>query len=186
MSLPGAWPDVRAGDGPEAELLCTKRIVVPSRAQVNAADWGADAKNLYLLGHSAGAHLAAQILLREWPQHELAADAIRGLAVISGVFEPEVILDVSVNQEAQISKQTATRLSCLDRTFSLRPNVLIAAGGDEPDGWIGQSQSFAAACIAAKLHTQMLIVPHTNHFTVLECAVSATEPLCTALFDLWR
>ena len=51
---------------------------------------------------------------------------------------------------------------------------------------IVDAEAHVAACIAAKLHTQMLIVPHTNHFTVLECAVSATEPLCTALFDLWR
>ena len=157
-----------------------------SYCHLNAQHWGADPNNLYLIGHSAGAHLSAQMLLRDWQQHELARAAIRGVAAITGVYEPEVILNVSVNQEAQISAQSAQRQSCLNRPFTVSPNMLIAVGGDEPEGWIGQSESFAAQCIDAKLRTQMLIVPHTNHMTVLEHAVKAGEPLCSAIFDLWR
>jgi arylformamidase len=157
-----------------------------SYCHLNAEQWGADPNNLYLIGHSAGAHLGARMLLRDWPQHELNTAALRGVAAITGVYEPEVILDVSVNQEAQISAQTARQQSCLDRAFTSNPNMLIAVGGDEPGGWIGQSQSFAAQCIDAKLHTQMFIVPDTNHMTVLEHAFNTDEPLCTAILDLWR
>jgi len=170
----------------------TLDIIVEEIAQAvsychhNAGQWGADPNNLYLIGHSAGAHLAAQMLLRTWPQQALAADAIRGVAAITGVYEPEVILELSVNQEAQVSAATAARQNCLGRTFTSSPIMLIAVGGDEPEGWIGQSESFATLCINAQLRTQMLIVPDTNHFTILEQAVSADEPLCTAMFDLWR
>jgi arylformamidase len=157
-----------------------------SYCHLNAAQWGADADNLYLIGHSAGAHLAARMLLREWPQEQLADGAIRGVAAITGVYEPEVILDVSVNEEAQISADTAARQNCLQQAFTTTANMLIAAGGDEPEGWIGQSESFAAACIKAKLRTQMLIVPDTNHFTIIEHAINPDEPLCAAMFDLWR
>ena len=90
-----------------------------------------------------------------------------------------------MNEEAQISAATARQQNCLQGTFTACPHILIAAGGDEPEGWIGQSESFAAMCIAAQLRTQMLIVADSNHFTILEQATNPAEPVCSALFELW-
>ena len=81
--------------------LVTLDVIVEEIAEAvsychrNAQQWGADPDNMYLIGHSAGAHLAAQMLLREWPPEQLGANAIRALAAITGVYEPEVILDLS-------------------------------------------------------------------------------------------
>ena len=152
----------------------------------NGQQWSADPKKIILVGHSAGAHLAAQMLLRRWPPSQLANGAIHAVAAITGVFEPEVILNVSVNEEAQISAQTAQRQTCLGREFTAQPTVLVAVGGDEPEGWIGQSESFAGQCVDAQLPTQMMIEPETNHFTVLENAVDGQSALSVAMFKLWQ
>ena len=151
-----------------------------------AAGWGADPQNLILLGHSAGAHLAAAMLQRPWPQAELPAGAVRAVAALTGIYEPAVILGLSVNAEAQISAHTAARHDCLTRPFTLRPRMLVAVGGDEPDGWVAQSESFAGHCLAAALPTRMQLVGGANHFTLLDCALRDGHALRDAVFDLWR
>lgn len=151
-----------------------------------AAGWGADPDNMILFGHSAGAHLAAAMLQRPWPAADLPAGCIRAVAAVTGIYEPEVILGISVNAEARISEQSAARQDCLIRPFTLHPRMLVAVGGDEPEGWVAQSEAFASHCVGAGLPTQMHLVSGANHFSVLECAVRDGHPLCDAVFDLWR
>jgi len=152
----------------------------------SAAEWGADPDALVLMGHSAGAHLAAAMLQREWPPDELPAAALRGVAAITGIYEPAVILGVSVNEEAQITQQVAARHDCLARGFSLTPRTVVAVGGDEPEGWRAQSEAFARTCEQAGIATRLLTVPGANHFTVLEQALSPGEPLHDAVRSLLR
>ena len=152
----------------------------------HAASWGADPDALYLFGHSAGAHLAARMLQREWLAEELPAHGIRGVAAITGVYEPEVILSVTVNDEAQISPGTAARQNCLGRDFVLRPKMLIAVGGDEPEGWRAQSAAFAEDCRNARLDTDFVVVEGANHFSVLDRALERDNPLHEAIAGLWR
>ena len=152
------------------------------RAQ--AAGWGADPDAIHLVGHSAGAHLAARVLQRAWPASEVPPGAVRSVAALTGVYEPQVILGVSINAEAQIDADTAARQDCLGKPFHLRPRMLVAAGGDEPPGWQAQSSAFAAACRDAGLDTRLETVPGGNHFTVLERAVTPGDPLCAAALAL--
>jgi len=152
------------------------------RAQ--AREWGADPDAIHLVGHSAGAHLAATLLTRPWPERVLPAHAVRSVTALTGIYEPSVILGVSVNEEARIDAATAARHDCLGRPFTLRPRMLVAAGGDEPPGWQAQSTAFAADCRTAGLHTRHQTVPGGNHFTVLERAVTPGDPLCAAALAL--
>ena len=102
----------------------------------NAREWGADPSRLFLVGHSAGAHLAASMLIDDWTKHDLPVGPIRGLVGLTGIYEPEVILRVSVNEEARIAPEVAARHDCLARPPRGGARVLLAAGGDEPRGWI--------------------------------------------------
>ncbi len=145
----------------------------------HAESWGADPRRMVLMGHSAGAHLAAEMLLADPPP----ARGIAALIGLTGIYEPEIILGVSVNEEAQVTPETAARRSCLGRPFQLRPRALLAAGGDEPEGWRGQTTAFAAACRDAGLDTRSEIVPGANHFTVLERALDPADPLHGVLRD---
>ena len=152
----------------------------------NAESWGADPNNLYLFGHSAGAHLSAEMLLSGILRDRSAAWSIQGVAAITGIYEPEVILHVSVNEEAQIAKATAAGRNCLTRDFALKPKMVVAVGGDEPEGWIAQSAAFADVCTHAGLVTHYETVPGCNHFTVLERAISPGTSANKAVFGLWQ
>ncbi len=81
----------------------------------NAREWGADPSRLFLVGHSAGAHLAASMLIDDWTRHDLPVGPIRGLVGLTGIYEPEVILRVSVNEEARVAPEVAARHDCLAR-----------------------------------------------------------------------
>ncbi|XP_066091822.1 kynurenine formamidase isoform X4 [Saccopteryx bilineata] len=53
-------------------------------------------KGIYLCGHSAGAHLAAMMLLVNWTKHGLMPN-LKGFFLVSGIYDLEPITHTSVN-----------------------------------------------------------------------------------------
>jgi arylformamidase len=51
----------------------------------HAADVGTDAQRLFLIGHSAGAHLVARMLAQPGSAAGLPADVITGAVALSGI-----------------------------------------------------------------------------------------------------
>ena len=60
--------------------------------------YGMSAQRLVVAGHSAGGHLAAMLVATDWPAHGLPR-AITGAAAISGIFDLEPLLQVSINSD---------------------------------------------------------------------------------------
>lgn len=133
----------------------------------NAARLGGDPNRLVVAGHSAGAHLAALLLAHDWSQDGLPADAIKGAACLSGVYEPAVVRRISVNADVRLDEATAARCDAVSRPPRGRPAMLITVGADEPEGWIAQTEAYAAACRGRGLAPEVVVVPGTNHFTLL-------------------
>ena len=79
----------------------------------HAADYGADAQRLFLVGHSAGAHLVARMLAQDWVAAGLPADTITGAVALSGIYEPEVVRHLTVNAEIGLTAAIAARHDCL-------------------------------------------------------------------------
>jgi len=63
--------------------------------------------------------------------------------------------------------------------------MLVAVGGDEPEGWQAQSTAFAAACEGGGLVTEVMVVRGANHFTTLDHAVREGDPLYAAMTGQW-
>ena len=106
---------------------------------------GAEAR-LFLIGHSAGAHLVARLLAQDWAAVGLPADVISGAVMISGIYEPEVVLRLSVNADIRLSAPMGRRQDCLRQPPCCPVPVLIAVGGAEPVGWIEQSRAYHKVC----------------------------------------
>ncbi|MFK7963028.1 MAG: alpha/beta hydrolase [Burkholderiaceae bacterium] len=132
--------------------------------------WGADPSRLILIGHSAGAHLAARVLNTPDDGDGLPANLVAGVAAISGIYEPEVILGLSVNQDAQVTKDVAVRNDCLTQPPGGQALVIAWAGGDEPEGWIDQTVRYSQVVKAADMECRQFVMPDTNHFTVLDAS----------------
>lgn len=134
----------------------------------HASQWGADPARLVLIGHSAGAHLAARVLNTPADADGTPADLVSGVAAISGIYEPLIATKLSVNEQAQISEQMALSNDCLRNAPLGNAAVVAWAGGDEPMGWIEQSVRYSQTVSGAGLACRQFVLPDTNHFTVLE------------------
>lgn len=158
----------------EAVRFCNKRAV----------NWGAADEKVVLIGHSAGAHLSARVLNQPADDEGLPADLIRGVAAISGIYEPQIILNLEVNEEAQITPQDAAQNDCLSVQPKGTARMAIWAGAQEPQGWIDQSRHYASLTTKAGLETHLFQEEQTDHFTVLEKAFQTNSKGWDAIWDV--
>lgn len=152
----------------------------------NASRIGGDGRRIYLYGHSAGAHLAAMGLAEDWTRHGLPADLICGATMISGIYDVEPVLHISVND---LIRLTPDRVNALSPQFHLprRPLPLVlAAGDDEAPGWVAQTHEYAEACRGAGCTVEVIIVPHEGHFSTIPMQADPAHPINQALLRRLR
>jgi arylformamidase len=158
------------------DVMCQQVIQGVRHCHANAAGWGADPNQTILIGHSAGAHLAARVLNATADEHGRPADLVCGVVAISGVYEPQVVLRIpTVNEQAQITADVAEQNDCLVRPVLGAPRLAVWAGGDEPEAWINQSRRYAEHAERHGLACTFFELPGTDHFTVLERSFEPTS-----------
>lgn len=150
-----------------------------------AQSWGVDAAQLHVIGHSAGAHLAAMMAAAAWPTDLPPQPQVASLGLVSGVYDLEPVLQVSVNQDIRLDGAMAARNSVMRfpprQSSCLQGPVLVAVGDAEPPGWQAQSTGFHQACRDAGRTTQFMSVAGANHFDILYPLADPAQPLCAAL-----
>ncbi len=136
-----------------------------------------DATDIILVGHSAGAQLAAMAIC------EPSSPMFKGAIFVSGVFDLEPILYTSVNNDLKLDSETARRLSPIHRT-ALAKNTPLAMiwGENETDEFKRQSVEFAKiwskhANLGA---ARTLEVKDRNHFDILD---ELAEPSVLGLIE---
>jgi acetyl esterase/lipase len=122
------------------------------------AELGADPRRLVVGGHSAGGHLAATV--REHP-------GVSGILPISGLFDLEPIQLSYLNLAVRMDMATARRLSPQLHLSTSCPAVLAVGGAELPE-LLRQTTDSHAAYQAAGLHSELLVLPGEDHFTILE------------------
>jgi arylformamidase len=149
------------------------------------ARYGVATERLVVAGHSAGGHLAAMLVATDWSARGLPG-AIAGAATISGLFDLEPLLEVSLNHDWQLDATQARALSPL----RLRPHIavplVVAAGADETSEYIRQSRRFWehwSECQRAG--SGPLLIPARHHFSVLSDLGDPTSALTGALRALF-
>jgi arylformamidase len=105
----------------------------------HASGLGFDPARLVVGGHSAGGQLTAMALAAE-PRLPIAA----GIA-ISGVFDLVPLLRTNVNEQLALDEARAHALSPMHHPRPDRAPDLICVGGAETNGFIRQSEAYAAA-----------------------------------------
>jgi arylformamidase len=147
----------------------------------NAKRIGGDGRRIYLYGHSAGAHLAAMGLAEDWTRHGLAADLICGATMVSGIYDVEPVLHISVND---LIRLTPDRVNALSPQFHPPRNpvpLVLAAGGEEAPGWVAQTHEYATVCERAGCKVEVIVVPHEGHFSTIPMQADAGHPINLAM-----
>lgn len=152
----------------------------------NAQRIGGDGRRIYLYGHSAGAHLAAMGLAEDWTRHGLPADLICGATMVSGIYDVEPVLHISVND---LIRLTPDRVDALSPQFHppQRPVPLVlAAGAEEAPGWVAQTHEYARCCESAGCKVEVIVVPHEGHFSTIPMQADAGHPINRAMLRQLR
>uniref|UniRef100_A0AC11C3V3 Arylformamidase n=1 Tax=Ovis aries TaxID=9940 RepID=A0AC11C3V3_SHEEP len=105
-------------------------------------------QGIYLCGHSAGAHLAAMMLLADWTKHGVMPN-LRGFFLLSGVYDLEPIMHTSENARLLPTLEDAQRNSPLWHLETARTqpgypacSILVTVGQHDSPEFHRQSREF--------------------------------------------
>jgi arylformamidase len=141
-----------------------------------------------ITGHSAGGHLTAAMAATDWSKIEgVPADLVRAGIAISGVFELAPLIPTSINDLARLDEASARAASPLSWPPPPKDRTLVAAvGGNESSEFLRQSRVIAETWAHAGLEMEYLVVPGTNHFTVVDELTKPSSALFLRLASLAR
>jgi arylformamidase len=161
-------------------------IVRQTRASVawvykNIIRYSGDPSKLFISGHSAGGHLTAMALAHDWQKDGLPPDLIKGAVATSGVYDLDMVMNISVQAQVHMTPEIAK----LNNPFFNPPRVkcplVVAVGGDEPEGWQQMSKDYFEFCRQNGMQVEYLIEPGANHYTMSEHLLDDSRPITQAM-----
>ncbi len=102
----------------------------------NIGAHGGDRDRIFVSGHSAGGHLAMELLLTDWAaDFGLPADILKGVAAISGLYDLRPIRASYVQEQIALTEEDAERLSPLLRIDRAQTPLIVAVAESDPEGF---------------------------------------------------
>ncbi|QEC66768.1 alpha/beta hydrolase [Panacibacter ginsenosidivorans] len=150
--------------------------------QQNLAAYNANPNDVYIAGHSAGAHLAAMLLSKQWANE--MQPFIKGIFLLSGLFKLLPILLSERNDVLQMSKEMAARNSPVELIPAQNYPLLIAVGAAETDEFKDQSRDMYNKCINKTSSVELLQLQELNHFSILDALADENTLLHRAIVKL--
>ena len=133
----------------------------------NAADLGFNNERIYLSGSSAGAQLAAMVMLATWEAYELPQNVIKGATLLSGIYDLRPLCHTYVNDPLKMDQAEALSQSPQFMDLSGMPPAIICWGENETAQFKRQSQEFAIALQQAGTEVESFELPGYNHFDIV-------------------
>lgn len=171
-------PDVTVGEIARQTLRAIAWI------HANARTYGGDPDRLYLVGHSAGAHLVAMALAHGWAEDPAVGGAIAGACLISGIYDVDPVRSISVNEGIRITEADVEPLSPLRHPPRRPVPLIVAVGGDESEEWKRQSQLYADVARSAGCTVAEIEVPDVHHWSILLPMRAPDHPITRALMRM--
>ena len=153
-----------------------------------AALWKRTKKRPTIVGHSAGGHLTAEMLARDWIGFAgVPADLVRAGYAISGVFDLTPLISTSLNEALCLTAGTARAASPLFRPPPPKGRRFVAAvGGDESEEFLRQSREIAKNWSKVGIDARCEVVTGTDHFTIVDKLITPGSRLLTQIVALAR
>jgi arylformamidase len=148
--------------------------------------WKRTKKRPMVVGHSAGGHLAAEMLARDWNRFVgVPADLVRSGYAISGVFDLAPLIGTSVNKALGLTVGTARAASPLFRPPPPKGRQFVAAvGGDESEEFLRQSHELAENWRTVGVNARCEVLAGANHFTIVDQLITPGSSLLMQIVAL--
>lgn len=145
------------------------------------SSYGGDPTCISVSGHSAGAHLVAEIMATDWAARGLDASVLTGTILISGIFDPLPTMTTTVNEQVRLSEEIARRHDVERRMPLVRCPVTLIAGALEPDHWIDQSFRYYHHLRRHAIQPEMHVLEAHDHFSILANYMDGEGPTVRAI-----
>jgi arylformamidase len=150
-----------------------------------AATLGFDARRIYVAGSSAGAHLAAMLLVEGWQADcGLPAGAVAGAILLSGIYDLEPLVGTYIDAALHLSAADVATLSPARLKLGRPVTTVVAWAENETSEFKRQSQAFASQLRASAFHVSEFEVARQNHFDIVFGLADATTLLGSATLAL--
>jgi arylformamidase len=150
-----------------------------------AATLGFDARRIYVAGNSAGAHLAAMLLVAGWQTaYRLADDVVAGAVLLSGIYDLEPLLGTYIDAALHLTDADVAMLSPLRRKLGRPVKTIIAWGENETAEFKRQSRAYASALVGSGFPVSAFEVAGANHFDIVIGLVNRANVLGAATIEL--
>lgn len=135
----------------------------------NAERIGGDRNRIFLVGHSAGAHLSVMAGLTDWVgDYGLPSNVVKGVFAVSGLYDLRPLPYTFVGPSLQLSTRDVVELSPMLRDLpEAAPLLKIAYGADEPSEFVRQSDDFFARWKSEGLKGELSVHPNRDHFSII-------------------
>lgn len=139
-----------------------------------------DPDRVIVAGNSAGAHLAAMMLSRDW-NAEGGPGFIQGAVLVTGIYDLSPIPHIQVREDVVLDGSDIERLSPLRLKPRVKAPVVVAVGGAEPPLWIDQSARYHQKLADAGMKSEYMLLPGHHHFSISRCIAEPEGTLFGAM-----
>ncbi|MGE4126385.1 MAG: alpha/beta hydrolase [Pusillimonas sp.] len=134
----------------------------------NAEKLGIDPKQIYISGHSSGAHLGGVILTTDWSKLGVPQDIIKGATLISGMYDLKPVRQSARSSYVPFTDDIENTMSTQRHLNQINTPVILAYGGLETDEFKRQTKDFADAMKKANKPVELIFSEFSNHFEIMD------------------
>ncbi|KOC65362.1 putative arylformamidase [Habropoda laboriosa] len=135
-------------------------------------------RNIWVSGHSAGAHLAASLLFDElWLDKMIEQghlNLLKGIVLIGGVYNLKPLVDTNISTTLKLTKDeidaySFTTLNTKNNTPIQQLKVIVTAGQCDSPGLINESRECAQKLLTMVDHVEYIFLrENIDHFDIVE------------------
>lgn len=135
----------------------------------NADRIGGDRDRIYVVGHSAGAHLSVMAALTDWAgEYGLPSHLVKGAYALSGLYDLRPLPYTFVGPALQLGTREILDLSpMLCDLPAVAPKLRVAYGDGETSEFIRQSDDFLLRWQQAGLPGDLTVRSERDHFSIV-------------------